>query len=327
MHYRFTARPAVRLLAAALALLVSPIAIEAQDQPVEPHPKAHPLYIADADGGNPRLLIRDAEFEFDGMGSPEWSADGKRIAFDAWRASAGEGSSVAHIFVADVDGTNVRDLGPGAMPTFSPGGHRLVCSRYGGEERGVWVLNLNGDEPVLLEPTGWSGRWSPDGRKIAWTVHRRVEGRGTANIEIFEIIEGIRYTVFEGDEQSRYATVYWNFCWSPDSTAICFKGRLAAGQQEVAIVDAAGSSRGFRVRLPQVEAAEDLSWHPDGKRVLVSMTNPATKTRQLLTFDPAGEGEPVPLPKLDPDRLYLNGAWSPDGKQIVYSSRPKPSAN
>ena len=253
------------------------------------------------------------------INSPEISNDGEWVAVDGWQAD--QDLRDARVLVVNVESAEVRDLGPGAMPTFSPGGHRLVISRYGnGGEGGVWVLNMDGADAVFVKPDGWSGRWSPDGRQIAWTTSHN----GNAAIEVMDIIEGIRHTVFEGDEATRYARVYWNFCWSPDSKAICFKGRLQNGGDEVAIVDVRGSRRGFKVRLSGATAAQfnpDIAWHPGGSRIAMPKKSQAGEPGQIYEFDPSRDDEPTRLEGQPANRHNGGMCWSPDGRTLVFLSR------
>jgi TolB protein len=280
------------------------------------------LCAMDSDGGNVRELASHPEYA--NINSPEISPDGRWVAVDGWRADENLGD--ARVLLVKVDGDEPppgtwRDLGPGAMPTFSPGGHRLVISRYGnGHERGIWVLNMNGADPVWADPQGWSGRWSPDGHKLAWTARRD----GGATIEIMDIIEGLRHTVLEGDHQTRYSSIYHNFCWSPDSKAICFKGRLRNGGEEVAIVDARGSSHGFKSRLTGAAASQflpDIAWHPDGSLIAMPTGTAPNAPGQILVFDPAGTEPPARLEGQPAGRANGGMCWSPDGKTLYFLSR------
>ena len=301
-----------RLTLVVFAVAVMPNASRGADQPA----KSTAILALDVEAGTVRELASFPDYPI--INSPEISADGRRVAVDGWKAD--ESLQDAHVLIVNIDGTGFQDLGPGAMPTFSPGGHRVVISRYS-NERGVWVLNLNGAEPILIEPEGWSGRWSPDGRQLAWTTRRG----GGATIEIVDIIEGLRHTVFEGDERTRYSSVLHNFCWSPDSTAICFKGLLPNGGQEIAIVDARGSSHGFRVRLSGDTAAEfnpDIAWHPDGSRIAVPKRSAAGARGQIYVFDPRDDEPPARLDGQPADRANSGMCWSPDGKTLIFLSRP-----
>ncbi len=277
----------------------------------------HALFLMNADGSNRRQLV-DLE-HYNAQGSPSFSPHGKMLAFDAWRAGQGESSSKAHIFIANADGSGAKDLGDGAMPSWSPDGKQIVFSRYT-PNHGVWMMNPDGSNKAPIDNRGWCGQWSPDGKKIAYTVRH-----GGANFCIYDVKSQERRYLFEYDEDSEpYRMIQWNYCWSPDSKRLCFKAQRQDQQYEVAVISIQGQAEGFDVcfLLEKHPAAEDLAWHPDGKKVLVSMTNTQAKnTRHLFVFDPDGDGPPKPLPHQTAEWANLNGAWTPDGKQIVFSSR------
>ena len=127
-------------------------------------PSGRLLYVMNVDGTGLRQLVKGSDY--DRQGSPEWSPDGKRRAFDGWRASAGENLKQGEMFLINSDGSDLQKLGDGAMPSFSSDGQRIAFSRHK-PNQGVWTMNLDGTEKVLLDPKGWCARWSPDGRRIA----------------------------------------------------------------------------------------------------------------------------------------------------------------
>jgi TolB protein len=89
----------------------------------------HPLlYVVDANGGELRLLARDA-------GDAAWSPDGRRIAFASVRDRHGKQCYDQCIFkrelyVMDADGTNpvrlTHNRGDDAAPTWSPDGRQIA---------------------------------------------------------------------------------------------------------------------------------------------------------------------------------------------------------
>lgn len=253
--------------------------------------------------------------DYDGQGSPQWSPDGKLIAFDAWRESSGETIGNAHVFVVNADGKHLRNLGDGAMPSFSADARRIAFSRYS-PNRGIWTMNADGSQKELLDAEGWSAKWSPDGNKIAFTVHR--DG---PNIVLYDVRAKSRSSVLTDEHSRMYSSIYWNYCWSPDSKRLCFRARRPDDTYDVAITDASSSSNGFQVRLQQTTGNE-FSWHPDGSQILFAMPNPMRKLRQLYTINADAKDQPRWVSRQPLDQINVCGSWSRDGKQIVFSSKP-----
>lgn len=272
------------------------------------------IYIADSDGSNRRPLVHIEGYS--AQGSPDWSQNGKLAGFDTWRERAGESGSDAVIAVVNADGSNPRILGDGAMPSFSPEGHRIAFSRY--RDRGVWVMSSEGPdkELVLLDERGWGTDWSPDGTRIAWTTY----AGGGANLVVYNLVEGTRELLFDAGG-SPYRQIYWNFAWSGDSRSIVFKAMRSDKQTEVAMVDARGASYGLTTLLKD-NPLPALAWSPDAKQILISLRSPDRQNhQQLFSLKPEAGTELTLLPGLDPKVEYLDAAFSPDGKQLLFSGR------
>lgn len=268
------------------------------------------LFIADADGGNMRQLTDLPDFQK--QGSPVWSSDGRYIAFDGWKPQNGESFSAAQIVIVQADGQNPRVLGEGAMPSFSPRGHRVAYSspRAGG----VWVASVDGpdQELVQIDERGWGTDWSPDGRLVFATS----AGRG-ANLAVADIVEGRTEYLFE-ESRSPYQQISWNMVWSPDGKRIAFKGLTIEGKEELAIVDARGEQHGL-IRRHEGPMLASFAWSPLENRVLFIKPDPATRRHQIFFVDPDTKDLPQLLPAQDDLRGYSDVAYSPDGKKIVFS--------
>ena len=112
--------------------------------------------------------------------NPEWSPDGKRIAFDSNR---GTSSPDDHdIFVVNQDGSGLKRLTSGKSndqaPTWSPDGTKLAffSNRSGNDD--IWVMNGSGGgltQLTTVAQTDWDPEWSPDGSKIAFGRYHQGE--------------------------------------------------------------------------------------------------------------------------------------------------------
>jgi Tol biopolymer transport system component len=118
-------------------------------------------------------------------GHPDWSSDGRRIAFTATRNGAQK------VWTMNADGSGATqlttDAGFDVNPTWSPDGARIAFTRYNAAAPSngwdVLVVPVTGGAPVRLTLPGDQllPAWSPDGQYIAVTG-TVVAGQGTANL-------------------------------------------------------------------------------------------------------------------------------------------------
>ena len=117
------------------------------------------LYVMDANGGEPRLLARDA-------GDAAWSPDGRRIAFASVRDRNGKTcydqcNYHGELYVMDADGGNpvrlTRNRGDDSSPSWSPDGRRIAFAsdrNYPG---------AGGSEIYSIRPDGSCLTWLTNG--------------------------------------------------------------------------------------------------------------------------------------------------------------------
>jgi Tol biopolymer transport system component len=132
------------------------------------------IYIADADGSNPKRLTNTDGYD----GGPFFSADGKKI---CWRRFDRKGLT-AEIFTMNLDGSDQRQLTHlGAMswaPFFHPSGEYLIfaTNKHGFDNFELYLVDSAGEkEPVRVTATeGFDGlpAFSPDGTRLSWTSNR-----------------------------------------------------------------------------------------------------------------------------------------------------------
>ena len=285
------------------------VQIAAEKLMIFPDPLKTPkngLFVMNSDGTGLRQISFEGT-EIASAGSPDWSPDGKQIAFDEYSSSS--------IYLVNADGTGLRKVGSGLMPTFSADGKRLAAS--GG---GIAILDKDGSDRTVVSPDGWGAQWSPNGKWIAYESRQSVGNTLSSNITIIDVETKEKRTVLEGDQANRYSQIFWNMEWSPDSQQICFKGKVIGENNEVAITAVASSSKGFNV-ITNSEVTEDFSWHPDGTKILMGMHSPEHAGHRLFVCNP--ETRTIKLLETQPmDQKSVSGVWSPDGRQIAFSSTP-----
>lgn len=289
----------------ALGTLLSLNTVGVGQTPAKPQQR---LVIMNEDGTDRRVLVEATEFP--SVGSPAVSPDGKRVAFDGWQA--GQSSNASHIFLMNLDGSGVQDLGDGLMPNWSADGKRLAISRS--EEYGVWLVDVASGELTNIESGGWGIQWSPDGKSVSFT-------KGT-EFYVQDLATGARRELL-GDASAIISHVSWNSCWSPDSQRIICMATLKNGQQSIVMIQVGGPQSGERpmghVRFLATGATfTDFAWHPTQPRVLVGMQRPKTQKFTLYEFHPEIDGPPELVVGPDLNKRNASGSWTPDGKQLVY---------
>jgi len=205
------------------------------------------LFVSDADGSHRRQI----DHITGDKQPPNWSPDGKRIAF-RWVPRDEDHTPLGLI---DADGSDFVNLTKvtglrGWSPSWSPDGRRLVSAATprGGVPNSLYVMGSDGSNAHRITPRGREAQyaaWSPDGKRIAFTYV--VDG----GFDLFTVrpdgTDLRRLTSDGAAGQNNWAM------WSPDSRRIAW-GRADA----IWSMDADGSHKQLVTRAGGVPGA----WAP-----------------------------------------------------------------
>jgi Tol biopolymer transport system component len=281
------------------------------------------LSAAKADGSDLKELA--AMPDFTGALSPDWSPDGRQIAWTAWRSLYGEilpdGS---HSFVIGADGSGLKPLGRGNVPRWSPDGKKIVLSRLPNlpddeQQSGlahVVVMNPDGSEAKDLGP-GISPNWSPDGKRLV--ISRPVES-GDGSVRTF----GVWVMNADGSGCQKIEELGTYPEWSPKRNEIAYIERLD-NNPNLCVHDLA-THRHRSLLEKQYVAFKLMRWSPDGNWICFRGELPDGGL-ELGVVHTEGERKGLKIlwaSSTAAERNYgflSSPTWTPGGKEILARAR------
>ena len=285
------------------------------------------VYTATLDPATGKVLVSPERiaphFEGNALYAPDWSPDGKYLAYARDRAhdirimvrdlKTGEERSII-----SGGGTGVATRGVSGQDTrWSPDGRSLLTtdSRSSGS-----VISL---VSVETGQVSWRTRhvpgvydrlpqWSPDGKIM---VYLRLNTRTNSDHILMQDLE-------TGREKELYEALYINYiALSPDGKELAFWTQVGGGIALQIVPVAGGEPReliraGRRVYFPRV-----LAWTPDGRHLFLAKRNadPDTQFPHELWRMDAGGGEPTSV-GLKMEGFLRDVRVHPDGRRIVFTS-------
>ena len=224
------------------------------------------------DGSGLDTLTGTGEFN-----SPTWSPDHSLIAY-----TVGDGG-LPPIYTMRANGSQVKQIGNGLEPRWSPNGSKIAYHRWasfngGPTQSDIYVMNANGTNVIRLtvdEAFDGNPTWSPDGNRIAFVSHRsgndeiwvmNADGTGqakiTACVDLAATCSAPKWSPLAGDQRILY--VFW-----------------AAGQPTIRTVTPNGPVLGSTL-LPGM-LVSGVSWSPDASRLVFSYVAPGLVMRNIYT--------------------------------------------
>ncbi len=271
------------------------------------------LHVMDADGKNDRLLPRQPG-KVNWM--PDWSPDGKQIAFVSGPSAAGTDFG---LYLMNAHGTNVRRLADRessvSSPAWSPDGKGLLCTVIQGTTpRLLWVGMEESDLAEIRLGTGlrplMTPFFSPDGRFIAVTATAK-EGDPVASQIYSANPDGTEAQKVTSGPGPSFGSPR---AWSPDGRLIAFVSLDTPGKPShlhTWSIQAKEETHLIELKVPAGLPPELArpSWSPDGRWVVVSHLG---TTKQPSLWRISTDGRLVNRLATPGDAAALCPAWTRD---------------
>jgi dipeptidyl aminopeptidase/acylaminoacyl peptidase len=268
---------------------------------------------------NKPLTIEDV-LSIKDVTAPQWSPDGKWIAFTVTEWNRKEDRRDSHIYVIAASGGAPVKLTNGergeTQPRWSPDSTRIAflanrdtpqagasagATPAAGGRNQIWIIPVTGGEAEKLtdEEAGVAQFcWSPDGRQLAYVVRDTPQDKAERDKRRREKFDAV---VVDSDFN-------YSHLWTINRET---KEKKRVTEGAFTVADPQWSPRGDLIAYTSSRAgAQESSWTDiaEDRNTDIFVAAPNVKPRQLTT-NPGSDSQP---------------RWSPDGKWIAYNADKDP---
>ncbi|MBI4466717.1 MAG: PD40 domain-containing protein [Acidobacteria bacterium] len=305
---------------------------------------AENLWIAKADGSEPKQLSKDKQAEF---ASPAWTPDGTYVVvsrstwglrtFELWMYHLQGGSGVQITKAKPRSDAPTAERHNALGVVVSPDGrHLYYAQKLGGFQYNagfpLWQIArrdlITGNEDTLTQDLGSAIRplLSPDGTKLIYGTRYDTQ----TGLRVRDLTTGedrwLKYPVERDDQESRFTRdLLPGYAFLPDGKAILltYDGRLhrlnleTGEARQIPFTAQVSQELGPRLYFPfrieegpvRARIIQDPTQSPDGQRLAFSALT------HLYTMDlPSG----TPRRVTSAEAREFQPAWSPDGQWLAY---------
>ena len=264
------------------------------------------------------LLTVDHYLDFEQVGDPQISPDGKQIVYARRYVNKIDDRWDSALWIMNADGSHNRMLGKGASPVWSPDGTRIAFLKEG-EPRGTQIfvryMDAEGATSQIshLDENPADVRWAPDGKWLAFSMF--VPSPKMWKIDMPEAPKGAHWTA-----APRY------------ETSLHFKqdrvGFMESGRRHLFVVAADGGSPrqltkgewSVGSRFDALDGGVGYDWTPDSRTIVFDGFADSTSDMNYRgSYIYAVDVATAAMRRLtNQDGAWSGPAVSPDGRKIAY---------